>query len=138
MVMTLDIITGPRTLDEIQAALDACWVHNEHVPFNVRTEVGIAAGEVGANIIEHARATSFRMELRVHTDEMWVEFIYGGEPALVDMDQICMPDAMSERGRGLALAQAVLRRLSYVRDELGNHWKLVSKAFPARETYLSA
>jgi serine/threonine-protein kinase RsbW len=41
-----------------------------------------------------------------------------------------MPDEVAERGRGLAMAQAALRLLAYFRDELGNHWRLVSKAFP--------
>jgi anti-sigma regulatory factor (Ser/Thr protein kinase) len=39
-----------------------------------------------------------------------------------------MPDPMAERGRGLALAQAVLEELNYRRTHL-NHWTLVSKPF---------
>ncbi len=29
------------------------------------------------------------------------------------------------------MAQEALRLLSYFRDEVGNHWRLVSKAFPS-------
>ena len=39
-----------------------------------------------------------------------------------------MPDDMVERGRGLALAEAVLEQLTYRRAEY-NHWTLVSKRF---------
>jgi serine/threonine-protein kinase RsbW len=51
----------------------------------------------------------------------------------VDLAAAIMPDDMAERGRGLALAQAALRLLSYFRDEVGNHWRLVSNVFsPSR------
>ena len=40
-----------------------------------------------------------------------------------------MPDPMAERGRGLAMAQALLDELAYRCDETGNHWMLVSRRF---------
>lgn len=40
-----------------------------------------------------------------------------------------MPDWTASRGRGLAIAKAVLGRLDYFRDDVGNHWTLVSKEF---------
>lgn len=137
-MVTVDFLAGPGTLEEIQAALDACWSANDHVPHRIRMEVGMAAAEIAANILEHAHVANFRMELHVASDEMLVEFVYGGEPALVDLDRVCMPDEMAERGRGLALAQAALRLLSYARDEVGNHWHLVSKAFAAGGTHAGA
>lgn len=38
-----------------------------------------------------------------------------------------MPSAMAERGRGLALAVAVLDELGFHRDSTGNRWTLVRR-----------
>ena len=125
----MDIAAGPGTLAEIQAALDRFWLLHDQVPARVRMDVGIAAAEIAANIIEHCCVVSLRMELWLRPDEVQVEFTDSGDPVAVDLDSVTMPDELAERGRGLAMAQAALRLLSYVRDEVGNHWQLVSKAF---------
>ena len=125
----MDIAAGPGTLCEIQAALDTFWSLHEEVPARVRLDVEVAAAEIAANILEHCCAVSLRMELWVLPNEVQVEFIDSGDPVAVDLNSVCMPDEMAERGRGLAMAQAALRLLAYFRDEVGNHWKLVSHAF---------
>ena len=123
------ITAGSDALDAVQGVLDAFWSRHDHVPAAVRIEVEIAALEIAANILEHGCAGELQMEIAVHTNEVHVEFTDSGDPAEVDLFLVRMPDAMAERGRGLALAQAALRLLAYFRDELGNHWRLVSKAF---------
>lgn len=125
-----DVAPGPEPLGEVEAALEAFWSVHDDVPERVRREIGIAALEIAANILEHGHAVGFQMELRALADEVEVEFTDSGDPAEVDLECVCMPDEMAERGRGLAMAQSALRLLSYCRDELGNHWRLVSKAFP--------
>jgi serine/threonine-protein kinase RsbW len=93
--------------------------------------MGIAAGEIGANIVEHAsggRAIRIWMDIEVSPSQVHVSFTDEGDPAQIDLDAVSMPDEAAERGRGLALAQAVLERLAYSRTEL-NHWLLVSKRF---------
>ena len=125
----MDIIAGPEALSEIQAALDIFWSLHDEVPSQVRMEVGIAAAEIASNIFEHCCAASLRMDLWVLPNEIQVDFTDSGDPVAVDLNSIRMPDEMAERGRGLAMAQAALRLLSYCRDEVGNHWKLVSNAF---------
>lgn len=127
--MRLDLDVGPQTLDEVQAALETCWSRHDRVPAGVRMEVGIAAAEIAANIIEHGCAGDLQMEIEVLADEVHVEFTDSGNPAEIDLIAVQMPDEGAERGRGLAIAQAALRLLAYFRDELGNHWKLVSRAF---------
>lgn len=122
---------GPHALREIEAALQDSWAGNPHVPEDVRMKVGIAVGEVAANIVEHAAGANpvqIHMEVRILTNEVWVEFVDDGDPAHVDLNAVSMPGELSERGRGLALAQAVLARLMYRRD-LRNHWTLVSQQF---------
>ena len=126
---TTNIIASPGALDEVQSVLDAFWSLHDEVPARVRTEIGIAAAEIAANILEHGCVISLRMELWVTPNGVRVEFAYGGEPGAVDLNSVCMPDEMAERGRGLAIAQAVLSLLSYSCDEAGNYWKLVSKSF---------
>lgn len=125
----VDMAAVPGALCEIQEALDSSWSLHDEVPSRVRMEVGIAAAEIATNILEHCGVPSLRMELWVLPNEVRVEFIDSGDPVAVDLNSVCMPDEMAERGRGLALAQAAMRLLSYSRDEVGNHWKLVSKAF---------
>lgn len=128
----LDTMTGSATLDQIGSMLNDMWSVHDHVPSSVRTQVAIAVGEIGANIVEHAAQhypVRLRMEVLVSPDEVKVAFLDDGPPAPVDLRKtVMMPDPMSERGRGLAMAHAVLDRLIYHRN-LFNHWILVSKRF---------
>ena len=57
-----------------------------------------------------------------------MSFLDDGPPAEVDLRKTGMPDPQAECGRGLALAHAVLDRLTYHRNFF-NHWILVSKRF---------
>lgn len=127
----LETRAGPDALVEFEQVLSETWTVHPHVPDPVRTQMGIATGEIGANIIEHAaagRPVRIVMEVTVRPNAVWVEFTDEGYPLLVDLSAVCLPDDMAERGRGLALAQAVLERLAYERNGT-NHWTLVSKPF---------
>ena len=129
---------GPGTLSEVQAALEAFWSLHDEVPVGVRIEIEIAASEIAANIVEHCCPAGLRMELHILLNEVQVEFTDTGAPVAVDLDAVCMPDEMAERGRGMAMARAALRLLSYFRDEVGNHWKLVQQSVPRhRESMLT-
>jgi serine/threonine-protein kinase RsbW len=95
--------------------------------------MGIATAEIGANIVEHAaasRSVCLTMDVTVFPDRVRVEFTDDGDPVPVPVDlaAVQMPDEFAQRGRGLALAQAVLDDLTYRRTHL-NHWTLVSKPF---------
>ena len=128
----LETAAGPAVLGDIEAALERTWSAYPHVPHTVRMHMGIAAGEIGANIIEHAaldRPVRIWMDVRVLPSQVNVEFIDDGDPVHIDLNAVRMPDDMAERGRGLALAKAVLDELVYRRAEC-NHWILVSKSFP--------
>jgi serine/threonine-protein kinase RsbW len=128
---SFETVSGPDTLADIARFLDGVLSTHQHVPDTVRMQVSIAAGEIGANIMEHAgraQPVSIRMEVRVLIDEVWVEFIDDGAPAELDLTAVVLPDDMAERGRGLALAQSVLDKLTYQRNAK-NHWTLVSKRF---------
>lgn len=123
----LETSAGPDALVEIEKLVEQMWSAHPHVPDPVRTQMGIAVGEIGANIIEHAAAgqpVKIWMQMKVLSNEVWVEFQDEGVPLRVDLNSVRLPDDLAERGRGLALAQAVLDRLTYERNAR-NHWTLV-------------
>jgi serine/threonine-protein kinase RsbW len=123
----LDTETGPDTLDAIQRTLDDAWSACD-VPELVRMHMDLAVGEIGANIIEHSadgRPVRLRMEVQILPEAVRATFTDDGRPAPVDLSQVDMPDGLSDRGRGLAIAHRVLDELSYRRDTDGNHWTLV-------------
>ena len=108
------------------------WAEHGEVPEATRTDVAIAAAEVGNNILDHAgrgRDLQIRVEVRVVDNQVRVEFTDDGLPAEIDLESLRMPDVMAENGRGLVLARAFLSELSYHRDDVGNHWTLVSQHF---------
>lgn len=127
-----DTVVGLQTLGDVRQTLAKVWSAHPEVPESVRAEIAIATGEIAANIVEHAsrgRTTELRMEVVVLEDEVQVRFIDNGHRLDVDLDAVQMPDAMAERGRGLAVARAVLRNLSYQRTDDGNLWTLLSERF---------
>lgn len=128
----LDSVTGPELLDEIHRALAYCWAQHLDVPASVRMTVATGAAEIGANIVQYAgggRPVPFRMDIEVLQHQVKVVFTDEGEPAAVDLEAISTPDVLAERGRGLALASAVLDGLSYHRHRNCNRWTLISRSF---------
>lgn len=127
----LQTAAGPDALNDIATGLQRVWTAHPHVPPGVRMHLEIAAGEIGANIIEHAaagRPVWMTMDVAVFADHVRVEFTDDGDPVDVDINAATLPDEMAERGRGLALARSVLAELAYQRRDV-NHWILVSKPF---------
>jgi serine/threonine-protein kinase RsbW len=123
----LNTTTGPETLDAIQQTLDDVWSAHD-IPEMVRMYMDLAVGEIGANIIEHSgggKPVHLRMEVRVLPESIQAIFTDDGRPSPIDLSEAEMPDGLSERGRGLAIAHRVLDELSYRRDVDGNHWTLV-------------
>jgi serine/threonine-protein kinase RsbW len=128
----VDTISGPGTTEELRQAWIKIWRAHPKVAESVRAEIEIAAHEIAANIVEHAGADQpvhMRMEVAVLPDEIQVRFIDDGRELKGSLDSVCLPDGMAERGRGLAVARAVLRNLSYQRMEDGNQWTLLSERF---------
>lgn len=122
----------PGTLEQIRLTLAKVWAAHPQVPESVRAEIEIATGEIAANIVEHAgtdRVVHIRMEVLVLADEVQVRFIDDGRAVHADLESVRLPDEMAERGRGLAVARAVLRKLSYLRTKDGNQWTLLSERF---------
>ena len=91
--MKLEIANGPKALEQIHGALEAFWRKHEQVPQNIRNDIDIAAGEIAANILEHARAVTVWMELVVRLDAVEIEFTDAGEPVDLDLEAATMPAA---------------------------------------------
>ena len=124
-------MSRPETRVLQTAAAPGALEANPFVPPIERMHMELAAGEIGANIIEHSargRHVMMTMDVTVSLGQVQVEFTDDGDPVEVDIDAVRLPDDMAERGRGLALARSVLARLAYHRSEV-NHWILVSKPF---------
>lgn len=99
-----------------------------------------AVGEIGANIVHHAFPTdapgTVRLRLRLYPDRVELRFTDRGRPYSDPNPrrnlQPLTPDAdvfaLSEGGRGLALAGLVLDDLRYLRTPDGrNCWRLVKR-----------
>ena len=126
----MEIGGHPDPLAAVQAQLDALWSIYPNVPHIVRMQMEIASAEVGANIVEHTglgQPLRIRMNTALVDEQVHVAFSDNGPPADVDLAQVSMPGTMAERGRGLAMAQALLDQLAYHCDKTGNHWTLISK-----------
>ena len=94
--------------------------------------VATGVAEIAANIVQYAggrRPVPIRMDIEVTQHQVKVVFTDDGEPAAVDLEAVSTPDALAKRGRGLALATAVLDELSYLRRGNHNQWTLISRTF---------
>ncbi len=128
----LDTSSEQDALDQIYQAVDDFLTRHPRVPEPVRTHLAIAVAEVGANIIEHAgrgRLIHVQMTLQLFTEDIRVDFTDNGHPGDIDLTAVQMPEVMADRGRGLAVARSVLRRLYYHADDTGNRWTLISNRF---------
>ena len=130
--LVLVTVATPEALGEVHRTLDLAWARHCHVPATIRANMAIAAAEIGANIVKHAdqgRQLPVRMEVDVTPHQVTVVFADEGIPATVDLDAVSMPQASAKQGRGIALASAVLAKLSYRRDGARNYWTLESRRF---------
>jgi serine/threonine-protein kinase RsbW len=123
---TMEAMTGPDTLAEIQRTLDLAWSEHEVAEYT-KMCLELAVSEIGTNIIAYSgdgRPVRLRMAVDVKPDSIAITFTDDGHPTRIDLDRLSMPDEAAEGGRGLALAHRVLDELSYWRDGDGNHWTL--------------
>lgn len=89
-----------------------------------------ALGEIGANVLTHGRPESrpdgVAYELRFDGVNVLALFTDHG-PSVHEHLSREMPDALSEEGRGLAMARSLLDELGYRRDGDQNTWRLVKR-----------
>ncbi|MGW5324192.1 ATP-binding protein [Rhodococcus pyridinivorans] len=123
----LSATTREGTLDRIMD-LTAEMFAAEQLDDSDRMPFELAVAEIGANIIEHAghgELVTLTLQLQLFPDRLEAWFVDNGNPARVDLRSVELPDALAERGRGLAIALAALDELEYRRRTGTNRWKLV-------------
>lgn len=123
----LTATTDEGTLDRIQDLLGE-MTSSDNVDDEARMQFEVAVVEIAANIIEHAgggEAVDLSLELRLAPDRLEACFTDDGTPARVNLRAVEMPDALADRGRGLAIALAALDELEYRRRDGSNVWRLV-------------
>lgn len=90
-----------------------------------------ALAEIGSNVLIYAGrhgtgGTPVEYDLRLDSDTATASFTDRGPPIHNQLTR-AMPAAMSEAGRGLAIARKVLDELGYKRDGEVNTWRLVKR-----------
>lgn len=132
------IVEAPHSLDALQRfreSLSAVWLEHPEIPTSIQIEISIASAEIAANIVEHSGMTcsgKIRMEVAIYSEEVRVRFFDNGRELDIDLDSVRLPHELAERGRGLALARAVLSQLYYERcAQRYNCWTLISERFSA-------
>ena len=128
----------PESVDLVHDVIAKLWTHESPPIIADRIRFETAVIEILSNIVEHAAridppdAFPRQFDLVVRCDDVAIEARFGddGKPAEIDLEQIAMPGAAAEAGRGLAMASAVVDELSYQRIGPVNHWTLVCHRQP--------
>jgi serine/threonine-protein kinase RsbW len=126
----------PEIMELVHALVEQLWLAHDDVSETDRNRFETAVIEIFGNIVEHAYALEpttedggvmrrFDVCLAATDDRLLAAFGDNGLPSALDLSDVAMPDELSEGGRGLALATALLDDLSYERIEGRNHWNLV-------------
>lgn len=129
-VYELHACAGPDYLEKVHRLLQRVWDTSPDVSGADRTMFESAVAEIAANIIEHGCAmptTTCNLTIEVSPDRLDARFTDDGVAVLVNVDAASMPDALAERGRGLAIAKAALDVLAYERHNNSNLWTLSRK-----------
>lgn len=114
-----------RVLDLVHDLLARFWTDHAGMPLGHRARFDTAVAEIAANVVEHTRAVAaLTLEIRGLPDRVEAALEDDGEPVVVDLDDVRMPPAGHERGRGLALARAAVDDVRYERRGDANHWYL--------------
>lgn len=116
-------------VEATHALLDRILDTAAHVGDEDRMLFRLAVSEVATNIVEHARSrepVEVGIVVRVSETELSAVFTDNADPALIDLENIDMPGADAESGRGLAIALATLDELtrSTAEGSTGNTWTL--------------
>lgn len=125
----VDGLAELAVVDLVLDALDALWREADHVPAEDRTLFTLAVSEVATNMVRHGTGlnsdrTTLAADISVSAGELRATLVDTAPPASIDWHGVSMPDAESESGRGLALAQTVLDEFAHSYDDRGNTWVL--------------
>jgi serine/threonine-protein kinase RsbW len=124
-------VTCPGTaqgLDATHQALADFWLRLHTPPEEMwRVRFELAISEVAANIIEHAKPVTVRLQLGVEPGQAIAEFRDTGLEWHAPPSPNVMVGDLSERGRGLWIARASVDEVCYERAGTINRWRLVKR-----------
>lgn len=132
--MRLDVPAEPASLDVVQDALARLWERTGLEPeLALRFETGLV--EITANVIEHSfdpdhPGREFTLAVEVQPEQVRAELSDNGQPAVIDLSAVALPEDDAESGRGLAIAQATLDELAYEHRDGRNVWRLSCRRPP--------
>ena len=126
----VESIAVPESLDVLQDLL--AEARREHLDLDASDLMMFetAVVEVAGNVVEHGRPpgeVSWTFRLRVLPDRLEGRLSDDGHEYPGGTWGIDMPDEMSENGRGMPLATAMLDELHYERNGRVNHWLMVRR-----------
>ncbi|GAA4888482.1 ATP-binding protein [Actinomycetospora straminea] len=126
----LRVPATPECLEQVHALLADLLVDVDGVADADRTSFEIALAELVANVVEHAGAhgaVGLTVELGAGPADLTADLYDDGPPVDVDPGAAVLPDALAERGRGLALARAAVDDVSYALEAGTNHWSITRR-----------
>lgn len=120
----------PEAIDAVHSQLDALWDDASFVPEIDRMTFATAVVEAASNVVQHAVPESaVPVELGVDicireaSLRAKVSAFGAADPAIGGADPE-MPDEEAESGRGLALIQALVTTVTFLRQDGTNTWVL--------------
>lgn len=113
-------------IEQLHTALATFWAAT-HLSAETRMRFGTALAEVIANILQYAVVPGdppIKLRLRYTPAILEAQTVDQGLSWTMARTTIAMPEDWEERGRGLAIAQAMLDKLQYRRFRNVNCWRL--------------
>ena len=126
----LECPATPEALEVVHAAMQRFWRRVDIPDEQWRMRFELAVSEVAANIVEHARPPMLRLHLHGEREVVSADMTDAGLPwDRKERPDDCLEEieALTERGRGLALARIAVDELHYDRTGDTNHWRLVKR-----------
>lgn len=130
---TLRVPATPACLERVHALLADLLADVHDVADADRIGFETAVAEVVANVVEHAGAhgpVRLTVELGAGPAHLTADLYDDGPPVGVDPGAAVLPDALAERGRGLALARAAVDEVTYASEAGTNHWSITRRRRP--------
>lgn len=126
---TLSGFAVPDQLEAVHELLArASADHPELPPMDVMLfETAII--EIANNVVEHGRPegeVQWTFTIRVRDEEIEAELEDTGQPFAPKTGET-MPGDEAEGGRGLPMAEMLLDKIEFSRDENKNHWRMVRR-----------
>lgn len=124
----IEALAVPETIGDLHELLALVGRENADVSATDLMMFETAVIEIAANVVEHGRPEGqvfYTFRLWLLDDRIEAALSDSGDE-LYDKPLVAtLPNEMAERGRGLALAEAVLDELVYERRDERNTWKMI-------------